>query len=266
LQTSFSIGSFIFGAYTRANLGFTLVNPALPNLEANYFADYGFFAGWGMEVIPSYLDVGVVGKRITRLAGGADIGASSLAYLDSDVIQSSVERTGVGYGLDFGAKLKFPTPWNPSVSFVWQDIGDTSYSRRNDVYIPPRSDNRMHVGVGLERDFTAFIVRPAFDFRFLNSSGVQTAKQMHAGLEIETAVVTLRGGFNQGYYTAGVSLDFWILRLDAATYGVEIGEYAGQHEDRRYIFQISTDFGFDGSFSNMFNMNKARRSGLKQRR
>lgn len=266
LQTSISIGSMIVGAYARANLGFTLVNPALPNLEANYFADYAFFAGWGAEVIPSYLDMGVVGKRVTRLAGGADIGASSLAYLDSEQIENSVERQGVGFGLDFGAKLKFPTPWNPSVSFVWQDIGDTSYSRRNDDSVPPTSHDRMHVGLGLERDFTVFILRPAFDFRFLNSSGQQPAKQMHAGLEVEMPLITVRGGFNQGYYTAGVSFDFWVLRLDAATYGVELGEYAGQHEDRRYLVQISTDIGFDGSFSNMFNMNKARRSGLKQRR
>jgi hypothetical protein len=267
LQTSISLGSLIFGAYARGNVGFTLLNPALPNLQSNYFADYTFFAGWGTEVIPSYLDVGFVGKRVTRLAGGVQIGASSLAYLDSNVLEDSIMREGTGYGLDFGAKLKFPTPWNPSVSFAWQDIGDTSYSIKADSPQPMSTKDRMHIGIGFEKDFTAFVLRPAIDYRYLNSSNVQVGKQLHAGLEIELPIIALRGGFNQGYYTAGISFDFWLLRLDAATYGVELGEYPGQQEDRRYALQISADIGFDGSsLSKMFSINRSRRAGLKQRR
>lgn len=266
LQTSLSIGSFIVGAYARGNAGFTLMNPALPNLDSNYFADYVFFGGWGVELIPQYLDVGVVGKRVRRMAGGIEIGASTLAYLDSDVLESQLEKYGTGYGVDVGAKLKFPGPWNPSLNFAWQDVGDTSYTREANSPPPRASKNRMHVGIGFERDFTAFVLRPAIDYRYLNSSDISTGKQLHAGVEVELPLISLRGGFNQGYYTAGVSFDFWILRLDAATYGVELGEYAGQHEDRRYVIQISTDFGFDPSFKNMFNVNRNRRSGLKQRR
>lgn len=265
-QTSVSIGSLIVGAYARGNVGFTLLNPALPNLDSNYFADYAFFAGWGVEVIPQFLDVGVVGKRITRLAGGVQIGASTLAYLDSDVLENNIQKGGTGYGMDLGARLKFPTPWNPSINFAWQDVGDTSYSIDADDPQPTSSKDRMHVGVGFERDFTAFVIRPAVDYRYLNSSNIQIGKQLHAGLEIEMPLFSVRGGFNQGYYTAGASIDVWILRIDAATYGVELGEYPGQQEDRRYVFQISTDFGFDASFKNMFNINKSRRSGLKQRR
>lgn len=266
LQTSISIGSLIFGAYARANAGFTLLNPALPNLDSNYFADYVFFGGWGLELIPSLLDVGVVGKRVRRMAGGVAVGASSLAYMDSAVIEEQLERHGTGYGVDVGAKLKFPSPWNPSLNFAWQDVGDTSYTREANVPPPPASKNRMHVGIGMERDFTAFVIRPALDYRYLNSSDISPGKQLHAGVEVELPIVSLRGGFNQGYYTAGVSFDFWILRFDAATYGVELGEYAGQHEDRRYVLQISTDFSFDPSFKNMQNVNRTRRSNLKQRR
>lgn len=267
LQTSISIGSLIFGVYGRANLGFTLLNPALPELDANYFADYAGFVGWGTEVIPSYLDVGVVGKRVTRLAGGVEIGAASIAYLDSDVLKESVKKEGTGYGLDFGAKLKLPTPWNPSVNFAWQDIGDTSYSINADTPQPRSSKGRTHLGIGFEKDFVVFIARPALDYRNINSTGVQIGKQLHAGLEIELPLFfTLRGGFNQGYYTAGASIDIWYLRIDAATYGVELGEYPGQREDRRYMFQISSDIGFDSSFKNLFSINKSRRVGLKQRR
>lgn len=265
-QTSLSFGSVIVGAYARANLGFTLTNPALPNLNSNYFADYAVFAGWGTEVIPSYLDMGFVVKRVRRYAGGSDIGASTIAYLDSDILEDSIQRQGTGFGADFGAKLKFPTPWNPSINFAWQDVGDTSYSLDANTPPPANSKDRMHVGVGFERDFMGIVLRPALDYRYLNSSNIQVNKQIHAGVEVELPLILLRGGFNQGYYTAGLSVDVWVLRIDAATYGVELGEYAGQQEDRRYILQISADFGFDSSFKNMFSINKSRRSGLKQRR
>ena len=134
-----------------------------------------------MEVVPSYLDVGVITKRITRYAGGIAIGASSLAYLDSDVLEDDLMRQGTGYGVDLGAKLKLPAPWNPSVSFAWQDVGDTSYSIKADTPGPTSTKSRMHVGVGLEEDFTAFVLRPAIDVRHLNAPNIQFGKQVHVG-------------------------------------------------------------------------------------
>jgi hypothetical protein len=32
------------------------------------------------------------------------------------------------------------------------------------------------------------------------------------------------------------------------TYGVELGEYPGQLEDRRYLASVTLEFGFDGGF------------------
>jgi len=269
-QTSLSLGPIIVGGFGRANLGFTLLNPALPNLQTAYFADYALFAGWGLEIVPKYFDAGVMVKRITRYAGDVPIGASTLAHLDSELLEESIERSGTAYGVDFGATFKFPTPWNPSVSFVWKDIGDTTFNIGTADIAPGSLKDQMIIGVGFERDFGAFKLKPALDVKYLNySDDIQIGKKLHAGLEIELpAGFALRGGLNQGYYTAGASFDFWLFQIDVATYGVELGEYVGQHEDRRYIFQLTADIGLDPTTGDFFSFTKAKKRsrGLKERR
>ena len=55
------------------------------------------------------------------------------------------------------------------------------------------------------------------------------------------------------------------LDIELATYGVELGAYAGQVEDRRYMLEISSELGFDVdlSFSDFGSTNRRK---LKQRR
>ena len=268
-QLSISTGPFIVGAYFRNNLGFTLQNPALPYLDANFYSDMVLFGGMGLQLVPKIFDVGIVAKRITRYAGSGGITASTLAFLDSDVLEG-MSRTGVAYGADFGAKLTLPGDWHPSAAFAWQDIGDTSFSFSETNPAPPTIKDRMNVALGLEREFMGVAkLRPALEYKMVNgSSDIQVGKKIHAGIELELPAITLRGGFNQGYYTYGASFDFWIFQVDAATYAVELGEYVGQNEDRRYIIQLTADFGIDGTSGDWFNFSKSRRNrrGLKQRR
>jgi hypothetical protein len=55
-------------------------------------------------------------------------------------------------------------------------------------------------------------------------------------------ILSVRAGAYQGYATAGATLDFWLLRFDAATYAEELGLEAGQRPDRRYVVQLSLGF------------------------
>lgn len=265
VQTSFNLGSFIFGGFGRANVGLNLQNPAFPTMQSSFFADYGFFAGWGGELVPSYLDVGGLVKRITRRGGNMRIGPADLAYLDSDRLQDTLEREGTGYAADLGLKLKIPLSWNPTVSAAWQNMGRTSFSIGADGDPPPSLDNDINLGLGLEKDLSLMVFHWGLDYRHSNMTGEEVGKKFHTGVELEFPFFALRGGFNQGYYTAGASLDLWFFQLDAATYGVELGEYPGQDEDRRYIVQFTIDLGFD-SAGNIINLSRSRRSGIKQRR
>lgn len=272
-STSVNFYALTVGAYAASNLSFAVHNPAFPQLEPGYFAEYGAFLGWGREIIPQYLDFGFLLKRVTRYSGNAAIGASSIAYLDADLLESQFKKKGTGYAADWGVKLKFPSEWHPTVAFVWRNVGHTSFGISADTPGPASIEDQMDVGLGFEKDFYAFIARPALEYSHLNGSDIQLGKKIHAGLELEFPLFSVRGGFNQGYYTAGATLDLWLLQLDAATYGVEMGEYSGQDEDRRYIIQLVADFGFNLSTGDFFSVSKARkiqqremRRGLKQRR
>ena len=67
----------------------------------------------------------------------------------------------------------------------------------------------------------------------------------------------------------GFGLDLSFIQLDLATYGVELGEYPGQKEDRRYLVQLTMELGFDPSFNFLGGANKAGgrpSSHIKQRR
>ena len=72
-------------------------------------------------------------------------------------------------------------------------------------------------------------------------------------------------GFSQGYYSLGASLDLFLFQIDLAYYGVELGEYPGQDEDRRIQIAFTMDMGFDPSF-NFMDFNKVKGRKLKQRR
>jgi len=88
------------------------------------------------------------------------------------------------------------------------------------------------------------------------------------GIEFSWPVLDVRGGFHQGYYSLGAGFDLWLMRVDAATYGVELGAYPGQLEDRRYMMQVTFEFGIDpGSFS-FFKLSRpsVKNHSRKQRR
>jgi hypothetical protein len=136
-------------------------------------------------------------------------------------------------------------------------MGNTSFEPNSDGALPPQAVQQEQViGLGLNYESLFMDIRPAIDFRFLNHSNMQLGKRINLGCEFSWPFIDVRGGFHQGYYTLGASFDLWVFRVDAATYGVELGEYPGQLEDRRYMVQISFDFGIDPGDFSFFKMSR----------
>lgn len=79
-----------------------------------------------------------------------------------------------------------------------------------------------------------------FDIAMNLDEDSDIGKRLHLGLELKTPVFfAIRTGVNQGYWSAGACLDFRLVRLDFATYAEEVGPYAGQRMDQRYIDQMT---------------------------
>lgn len=266
MKTLISIGGLSFGAYGNADINLNLENPAYPNLYANYYLDYAYVAGFGFEFVPQVFSMGAQLRYINRSGGQIPIGPSSLALLNSNTIEEAINQSqGTAYGLDLGMQFEIPVNGKPTIGVMWRDIGDTTFKTIGGHIKPDTDSSDLTLGMGMIIDGPGVDIKPAFDIRYLNQGG-QIGKKINFGVEVDLPILDIRAGFHQGYYTLGTSFDAGIMRIDAATYGVELGEYPGQLEDRRYILQLSIGFGLDPSLGSFTWGDPAKNRGLKKRR
>lgn len=231
--------------YTTYDASFHVDDPSMPELSLNYVNDVGAAVGIGATIIPG-MQIGTVLKRINRTGTRTTYGGATLGTLDPETIKDDISKSGLGYSADLGINLAVPGPISPAFAFVWRNIGTTKFRPdETGAEAPPSDESEMIVGASMGINTGLVSVTPIMDFRYLNRSDVQISKKINFGIELELPLLSLRGGYHQGYYTLGAGFNLGLINVEAATYGVELGEYAGQKEDRRYMIQLSLDLGFD---------------------
>lgn len=255
---------FGVGIYDSGFAGIELKNPILPYFNVNYINDYGLVVGGAAAIGPQSF-FGMNFKRINRSGASEEFGVSSFLDGKTDSIQSNLNKKGVGYGADLGFVWQITAPLNPVISGVWKDIGTTTFLKEPNIEKPPRITDEQILGVATSFDTLLFGMTAAIDIKHINATTETISKKVHMGLEFDLPFIDIRGGFSQGYYSLGVSLDLFILQMDLAYYGVELGEYAGQDQDRRIQLAITMDLGFDPHF-NLLDKNKLKGRKLKRRR
>lgn len=268
-KSSFVFPYFGIAGYATGDVTVNLQNPAFPQLNLSYLLDYGVAIGAAADLVPSIWSIGFTARRVNRTGTNLPLGSAVLATLDQDAIMARLKDRGTGYALDFGTMFTLPSPVRPTLAFTIHDVGYTTFSHDEGSQAPPRSEPDMALGASLTFDAFLITVTPSIDYRFADRTDIQTGKKLHMGVEVDLPLLSLRAGLNQGYYTAGVGLDLGMIEIDAATYGVELGEYPGQMEDRRYMAQLVIQLGLDGdffSFSKLSGSEATGRRRLKQRR
>lgn len=255
---------FGVSVYDSGFFGFELKDPILPYMDVNYLNDYGLVMGGSFTVGPtSYL--GFTVKKITRSGVKEQIGVSNIVNTDTSALLANFNRRGNGYGADLGVVWEIPAPFNPVISGVWKDVGGTTFLKEVGVAKPPKIAEEKVLGIAAGFDLSVFAMTTALDYKHIETPKEPLGKKLHLGLELDLPLVDIRGGFSQGYYTLGASLDFFLFQLDFAYYGVELGEYPGQDEDRRIQLAMTMDLGFDPSFK-FIDFNKVKGRKVKQRR
>ena len=86
-----------------------------------------------------------------------------------------------------------------------------------------------------------------FDYDHLNKSWNDEAlvKHLHEGINLDLPLFSFQVGLNQTALTFGSTFDIGLVKVSLATYGEELGSYAGQRVDRRYLLSIGSVLGFD---------------------
>jgi hypothetical protein len=248
LKTSFMMPYFGAAYFYDVEVGMLAQNPAATQLDINLILDTGVAVGGGFSA--GFFQMGLVGRRIERTGFRGAFGPGDIATIvngaSPDNIFDNIQAKGLGYGVDFGMNISIPAPISPTFSFVWKDIGDTSF--RSSIVadpLPPKQEQEMIFGVGIETSFPLITLAATADFKHLENNDEQIPKKMHLGIELGLPLIDLRAGLHQGYLSYGIGVSLGLLQIDAASYGVELGEYAGQIEDRRMLVQASVKIGFD---------------------
>ena len=104
--------------------------------------------------------------------------------------------------------------------------------------------------VGSQYEITklgSFIIRTMIDFKNIMHPEITFNKSLHAGLEFDFSPsgyfkTQIRGGLNQGYYTAGATFLLGIFNIEAATYGEEVGTSSNKVENRVYAAKFGMNF------------------------
>ncbi len=251
LKSAITVPHFGAAVYNHLDASVDVNNPVYPNLDVSVMNDFGYVAGVGFPLAP-FLHFGIVAKRIKRIGSRQPFGPSFVATLDPDSIKDNIKKEGTGYGFDLGGNIVVPLPMVDIVaSAVWKDVGQTKFKAENGSETPPPQEQEMALGLAVNVDAPLISITPAIDIKHLNREDIQLAKKVHLGVEIGLPLIDIRAGLYQGYHTYGAGVNLGVIRADVASYGVELGEYPGQREDRRYALQLTIELGFNPNLSFM---------------
>ncbi len=261
LFPNFTMHNFGFGILGQGRLDAEVRNPAFPEAKLFGGSDVGGVAGVAYSFFSNNLKVGLGGKYIQRNAIDRTYGPSDIASPDFDPLKND-KISKSDFAFDLGTILDLPVPTlRPAVGAVIANIGDLDLPSGSSC---PASETitangqtfcgmpmQINVGAGIHPTFG--IARTALELQ-INDVTKKTGndddmgKRIHIGAELKIPVISVRVGVNQfgkdpaKYFTAGVGIDFLLLKLDVATYAEEVGAFAGQREDRRYVAQLALGF------------------------
>lgn len=191
------------------------------------------------EIGNGKLAAGATVKIINRRALNENRNALELTALNPTDLLAKAQQSTFGYGLDLGFSYTLPG-MSSIVAFAIQDlytaIGSDKVKSSWDLGYAFKPDWNFAV-------FSNFIF--ALDIDSVNDSDITFFNKLHVGMETKfIGLIALRGGLYQGYPGFGVGLDLGIFKFDFADYGVELGRFPGQLEERNYAFSLTFGLGF----------------------
>lgn len=267
--TQLTIPGVAFGLIYQRVIDFENQNLIYPVTSVRDTTDFGFAGGFGFGIgkganRTKQLRFGLSLKYLRRTGGIKDIDIVELTSSSTSAILDQFSSSGWGVGLTLGMQYQLPINSRAeyTFSFVYHDIGNTSFGSNSDSDRPTRIEQNMIAGMaarfpiggaanrrvarrfGHPRSSSALTL--AFDYSHINVSlnQEQFAKRLHFGMNLALPIVSMQVGLNQSKISFGAGVDLGALKIQGASYAEELGSYAGQRADRRYLLSIATGIGF----------------------
>lgn len=250
------------GAYSTNYITESFSNPVFPTFNVEFISDYGYLVSGAVPLGPQ-TSLGLTGRHIKRWGGEQEILVTNLLGTDDQaLIESTITDKGTGNAMDVSFLHTFDGDWNPSIAAVWYDLGNTKFNPTVGNG-PPQQENNLVFGLSAQRKIPMGMWTNSLEYKFVQQTE-SLSKKIHLGTEVSLGIIDLRAGLYQGYVSYGVALDLSFLRIEAASYTVELGNSAGQNPSERYQASISFNLDFDQAFKLKTSDGKKRR--LMQRR
>ena len=215
-------------------------------IEEHANITYGPVLGLSYDALNGKLNIGISGKYLYRKTVNHYFTARELIENENnldDYILNKVAKDGTAFGGDFGVIYNIDKiSWMPiSLGASVLNIGDLNFGDAGKVPMT------VNAGIALKPKIPIFDWTFALDYVDITQNIKQDKdkmKKIRAGAEIGLldrwwGGLKLRGGIYQGYLTAGAELRFLLFTAMFTTYEEEVGAYAGQKGDRRYMLTFA---------------------------
>lgn len=257
---------FALGLSYEVKADVDLQNTAYPQTYARYTKDLGINLGGAIAFGKQKdLRIGTRVQFLRRQGGEKTITIDQIAGSSKSLLDRFT-ADGTGFSGALGVQYRLPTKGRIEVttSFVWHDIGQTAFGSITDKNRPTIIDQNMVAGMGVrlpiggrqnrrterrygvKRSTNALIFAADYSHLNISPSKEQYPKHFHLGMNLDLPIISIQMGVNQTSLTFGAAFDISILRVSAATYAEELGNYAGQRTDRRYLVSVGSALGFKG--------------------
>ncbi|MBU6375973.1 MAG: hypothetical protein KGQ59_08265 [Bdellovibrionales bacterium] len=196
------------------------------------------------------LSIGVTPHVTARMATTSEF---TLPDLISGKSLKPGESGGAGahFDVDFGSTYRLPlqlASFNFDAAFAVNNVLGGKYQNLKTIKIgsantpPPAQPRSFGLGIAGIREEWGKFRNTVFGLEVQdlgNNKNGSLFRTLHLGGETNWRRLAVRAGLNQGYWTAGVGFDLWVLNFDVCSYGEELSLNTGGYEDRRYALRIA---------------------------
>lgn len=237
-----AVPNFAFGGFYLLDSRIEYRNPVSPEINIEERDDMGVIGGMGFEVFEG-LSLGVSLRWAKRRTIYQGITGSSLISLTTNSL-AGFSILGTGWAVNAGAQYRLMLSESQSFSLglAIEDLGNTVYrSSLGSSKSPGMQIMAVNVGVAYELVTSLIDIKFLFDARNLGDGDYySTGKLLHQGVEVSLLGFDIRGGYYQGYWSAGLSFrQIPFLRIDFSSYAEELDRSLGIRENRMYVMSLS---------------------------
>ncbi len=241
---SYAMRNFSVGLYGNA-IADASMDPAGPTpFNIDYRNDVAFVLGFNKRFMEGRFKVGANVRAINRreLKG-------NFSNFNPSLSVSSDGAEGVGIASDIGIQIAAPWKALPTLSAVLRDVGGTKYSIdgfSDSASDPEVTEMSLDAGFALypiSHNYSRFTITGEYRDLLSGNDLKNDMAKYHLGFEWNSYDwFFLRGGMNQGYWTAGIEFAFSKFQLQIASFGEEVGDELEKKESRNFSLKFTIRF------------------------